>query len=121
MAKKSALRLRMGAEGDAVVLGVSARMRWAREATGISQHEMARRLGLNQAVLSFSETGKNEPEILLMQSYVNTLGITADFLLFGAFGPREMDRALKRELLLRRPELLAYQRGKGKNCQDTNQ
>lgn len=47
-------------------MSIAAAFAHARENAGLSQHEVARRLGINQATVSYWETGKTTPRGALL-------------------------------------------------------
>jgi transcriptional regulator with XRE-family HTH domain len=59
----------------------AARLKEFREAAGLSQHELARRAGVSQPVLSQYESGKRKPSLAHAAALAGALGLAVnDFL-----------------------------------------
>jgi transcriptional regulator with XRE-family HTH domain len=57
------------------------RLRAARETAGLSQREVAERLGYRQSLISNSETANRRLEIFELQEFAELYGVTLDVLL----------------------------------------
>ena len=57
------------------------RIKEARQASGISQKELASRLGIAPATLSGYESGAHDPKSELLSEIANICGVSVDFLL----------------------------------------
>ena len=63
--------------------GLGARLRAAREVSGFTLRETARRLGVSASFLSQLETGKSQPSVATLYSLTRLLGVTFDELFAG--------------------------------------
>lgn len=73
--------------GDPEVLdGIGARLREERVNAGISQRELARRLGLSASLISQLESGQSRPSVGTLYSIVTELGVSIDQVIRGAPG-----------------------------------
>ena len=68
-------------ENQQIYAEIGNRMRFARENGGISQLDMAQRIGCNKSHLSAVERGLNATNISFIIGYCNVLGVTPDQLL----------------------------------------
>lgn len=57
------------------------RIKELRESFGLSQDELASRIGTSQRQISFYENGKNEPTAHVLDALANALNTTSDYLL----------------------------------------
>jgi len=72
------------AKGDAEVLeGIGDRLREERVKAGISQRELARRLGLSASLISQLESGQSRPSVGTLYSIVTELGVSLDQVIRG--------------------------------------
>lgn len=71
-------------------IAVGARLRDARAATGISQHALARFVGISQPSLSHAESGIIVPELDTLEALALALGVRAGWLAFGE-EPRRLE------------------------------
>src|SRR5262245_27012683 len=72
------------AKGDAEVLeGIGDRLREERIKAGISQRELARRLGLSASRISQLESGQSRPSVGTLYSIVTELGVSLDQVIRG--------------------------------------
>ena len=62
-------------------------VRQARQRVGISQKDLARKVGITQAFLSEVETGTKSPSLLTAAKLARALGCTIDELLGGTVDP----------------------------------
>jgi transcriptional regulator with XRE-family HTH domain len=69
---------------------VPQRLRDAREASGLSLRQLARRLDISPSALSQIETGKSRPSVRTLYAVVSELGISLDEL-FGHHGSEEAE------------------------------
>ena len=60
---------------------IGLRIREFREARGLTQRQLARDIGVNEAVISNWETGKNRPNVDVLKKLCSSLGVSADALL----------------------------------------
>jgi len=83
------------AKGDAEVLeGIGDRLREERVKAGISQRELARRLGLSASLISQLESGQSRPSVGTLYSIVTELGVSLDQVIRGEdFAPGGGDAA----------------------------
>jgi len=66
-------------QGDPEVLeGIAQRLREERVKAGISQRELARRLGLSASLISQLESGQSRPSVGTLYSIVTELGVSLD-------------------------------------------
>ena len=73
--------------GDAEALhGIGDRLREERVRAGISQRELARRLGLSASLISQLESGQSRPSVGTLYSIVTELGVSLDSVIRGADG-----------------------------------
>lgn len=82
------------AKGDAKLLdAIGDRLREERVRAGISQRELARRLGLSASLISQLESGQSRPSVGTLYAIVTELGVSLDHVIRGADapGPRETD------------------------------
>jgi transcriptional regulator with XRE-family HTH domain len=63
------------------VTGLGARIRSAREAAGLSQPELARRVGTSQSQIWSWEAERKMPRLDSLALVATTLGVSADWLL----------------------------------------
>jgi transcriptional regulator with XRE-family HTH domain len=72
------------AKGDTTHLdGIGHRLREERIRTGISQRELARRLGLSASLISQLESGQSRPSVGTLYSIVTELGVSLDRIIKG--------------------------------------
>jgi len=64
----------MGELGD-----IGSRLREEREAAGISQRELARRLGVSASLISQIESGQSKPSVSTLYAIVTELGVSLDY------------------------------------------
>ncbi|MPZ87393.1 MAG: helix-turn-helix domain-containing protein [Nitriliruptorales bacterium] len=69
----------MGIDGE-----IGPRLRSERESRGLSQRELARRLGLSPSLISQIEKGQSRPSVSTLYAMVNELGLSLDELLLRA-------------------------------------
>jgi transcriptional regulator with XRE-family HTH domain len=62
---------------------IGARLREEREGRGISQRELARRLGLSASLISQIESGQSKPSVRTLYAIVTELGVSVDHLFQG--------------------------------------
>ena len=76
------------AKGDPTSLdGIGDRLREERVKSGLSQRELARRLGLSPSLISQLESGQSKPSVGTLYSIVTELGVSLDRVIRGdAFG-----------------------------------
>lgn len=75
-------------KGDAELLdGIGDRLREERVKVGISQRELARRLGLSPSLISQLESGQSRPSVGTLYSIVTELGLSLDHVIRGADFP----------------------------------
>jgi transcriptional regulator with XRE-family HTH domain len=75
---------RESAQGDPEALdGIGARLREERVRSGISQRELARRLGLSASLISQLESGQSRPSVGTLYSIVTELGVSIDRVIRG--------------------------------------
>jgi transcriptional regulator with XRE-family HTH domain len=84
-------------QGDPEVLdGIGSRLREERVKAGISQRELARRLGLSASLISQLESGQSRPSVGTLYSIVTELGVSLDSVIRGddavAVAPEPGDR-----------------------------
>lgn len=73
----------MGIDGE-----IGPRLRSERESRGLSQRELARRLGLSPSLISQIEKGQSRPSVSTLYAMVNELGLSLDeLLLHGSSAP----------------------------------
>lgn len=71
-------------QGDPEVLdGIGARLREERVRAGLSQRELARRLGLSASLISQLESGQSRPSVGTLYSIVTELGVSIDRVIRG--------------------------------------
>lgn len=71
-------------QGDAEALdGIGSRLREERVRAGISQRELARRLGLSASLISQLENGQSRPSVGTLYSIVTELGVSLDRVIRG--------------------------------------
>ncbi len=76
------------AKGDPKLLdGIGSRLREERVRAGISQRELARRLGLSASLISQLESGQSRPSVGTLYSIVTELGVSLDRVIRGADFP----------------------------------
>jgi transcriptional regulator with XRE-family HTH domain len=76
------------ARGDPEPLdGISERLREERVKAGISQRELARRLGLSASLISQLESGQSRPSVGTLYSIVTELGVSLDRVIRGDDAP----------------------------------
>jgi transcriptional regulator with XRE-family HTH domain len=74
----------------AAIDAIGDRLREARMKAGISQRELARRLGLSPSLISQLESGMSKPSVGTLYSVVTELGISLDSVIRGETEPTEM-------------------------------
>jgi transcriptional regulator with XRE-family HTH domain len=75
------------AKGDPEGLdGIGDRLREERARAGLSQRELARRLGLSPSLISQLESGQSRPSVGTLYSIVTELGVTLDQVIRGSDG-----------------------------------
>lgn len=75
-------------KGDATLLdAIGDRLREERVKAGISQRELARRLGLSPSLISQLESGQSRPSVGTLYSIVTELGVSLDHVIRGADFP----------------------------------
>lgn len=67
--------------------GIGPRLRGERVRVGLSQRELARRLGLSPSLISQLETGASKPSVGTLYAIVTELGVSLDRVLRGAGSP----------------------------------
>ena len=70
-----------------------------RREAGLSQAELAQRLGISASAMGMYEQGRREPSMETVVAMARVFGVTTDYLLTGAPGEQEQDF---QELLLNR-------------------
>lgn len=68
--------------------GIGDRLREERVRAGLSQRELARRLGLSASLISQLESGQSRPSVGTLYSIVTELGVSLDSVIRGADGDR---------------------------------
>jgi transcriptional regulator with XRE-family HTH domain len=68
---------------DAALEGIGDRLREERVKAGISQRELARRLGLSPSLISQLESGQSKPSVGTLYSIVTELGVSLDQVIRG--------------------------------------
>jgi transcriptional regulator with XRE-family HTH domain len=68
---------------DAALEGIGDRLREERVRAGISQRELARRLGLSPSLISQLESGQSKPSVGTLYSIVTELGVSLDQVIRG--------------------------------------
>ena len=63
-----------------------------RRARGLSQAELARRLGVSASAMGMYEQGRREPSAQTLVTIAQALGVTTDYLLTGIPGPGQEER-----------------------------
>lgn len=58
----------------------ASRLKYARETAEMSQREVARTIGISQAMICQYETGKSEPPIEMIGKLANLYGVSVNFL-----------------------------------------
>jgi len=96
------------AQGKAMVRHIGERLRWVREAYGLSQAEMARLFGIDQTTWGKWETGARALSIQKMPEVVARLKISVDYLIGNTLEGVERDLAIR--LAAAHPELAASRR-----------
>lgn len=75
-------------KGDATLLdAIGDRLREERVRAGISQRELARRLGLSPSLISQLESGQSRPSVGTLYSIVTELGVSLDHVIRGSDFP----------------------------------
>ncbi len=73
---------------------IGTRIREERERVGISQRELARRIGLSASMISQLESGQSKPSVSTLYAIVTELGVSLDDVFRGTEGmSRSSDRA----------------------------
>lgn len=54
---------------------------YLRKEKGLGQVQLAKELGVSNAVISFWETGRNEPTLYMLKKIAKYFNVSADFLL----------------------------------------
>lgn len=67
----------------------STNLRDARKKAGLTQLQLAEKVGTTKSTISLYESGKREPDILRLKDLAHALGVSCDFLL-GIDEPPEM-------------------------------
>ena len=83
---------------------IGQRLRWAREALGLSQEEVARRVGVHQTAWSLYERGLRMPDQFEVPRLAAKLQISLPYILGG--GLQGVERELAIRLAARHPELV---------------
>jgi transcriptional regulator with XRE-family HTH domain len=79
-------------QGEAEVLdSIGERLREERVRAGISQRELARRLGLSASLISQLESGQSRPSVGTLYSIVTELGVSLDHVIRGGDHPDAVD------------------------------
>ena len=85
---------------DATAVNLGLRLRTARQKSGMTLRELARRLGVSPSFLSQIENGKSQPSVATLYSMAQTLDVSIDHLFEGtssAPAPAEPDVAAPEE------------------------
>ena len=69
--------------------GIGSRLREERRRSGLSQRELARRLGVSASLISQIETGQSKPSVGTLYAIVTELGVSLDRLFQHADGPAD--------------------------------
>lgn len=86
---------------DPLVLDrIGARLRDERVRAGISQRELARRLGLSASLISQLESGQSKPSVGTLYAIVTELGVSLDRVIRGEEFPEDTDRDVPAESLV---------------------
>ena len=64
----------------------------ARRSRGLSQAELARRLGISPSAMGMYEQGRREPSAQMLVDLARTLEVSTDYLLTGVPGPGEQEQ-----------------------------
>src|SRR5947208_2835425 len=64
--------------------GIGERLRQERQRRGVSQRELARRLGVSASLISQIETGRSKPSVGTLYAVVTELGMSLDEVFAGA-------------------------------------
>lgn len=76
------------AKADPALLdGIGHRLREERQRAGLSQRELARRLGLSASLISQLESGQSRPSVGTLYAIVTELGVSLDRVIKGADAP----------------------------------
>lgn len=114
----------LDAEG-AVTDGIGKRLRDAREESGLSLRELARRIGTSASLVSQIETEKVRPSVSSLYAIVSELGVSMDAIVFGTErvepgtteggteGPQSLVSAADQPLIQRRETRQAIRFGSG--------
>lgn len=86
------------------------RIREARIAAGLTQDQLAKKLGIRNTTLSGYETGVHDPKSNMLAEIAGICGVTVDFLLGVAPEPKEKEPAHMDGLADDESELLAIYR-----------
>ncbi|HEV8563947.1 MAG TPA: helix-turn-helix domain-containing protein [Actinomycetota bacterium] len=65
---------------------IGTRLREQRDRVGISQRELARRIGLSASMISQIESGQSKPSVSTLYDIVNELGVSVDDIFSGGNG-----------------------------------
>lgn len=77
-------------DGSEALHGIGARLREERARAGLSQRELARRLGLSPSLISQLESGLSKPSVGTLYSIVTELGVSLDHIIRGEdFAPSQ--------------------------------
>lgn len=78
------------------------RLKQARKAAGMTQKEVAERLGITESTYCGYETGKRQPDAVKISAIARVLGVSGDYLLGLEEGqpPLSTETEQERELLL---------------------
>jgi transcriptional regulator with XRE-family HTH domain len=66
---------------------IGTRLREKRDSVGISQRELARRIGLSASMISQIESGQSKPSVSTLYDIVTELGVSVDDIFGGGNGP----------------------------------
>ena len=70
---------------------IGERVRSARKAAGLSQADLARRIGVSQPAIATWESGVHDPRRVVMEKLADALSISPEWLAAGARSPSEAD------------------------------
>jgi transcriptional regulator with XRE-family HTH domain len=82
---------------------IGARLRWAREALGLTRAQLSVRIGCRPWMVGAMESGNRVPSVFLAMSICHSLGISPQYLLWGIL--QECERELTARLSRAHPEL----------------
>lgn len=72
------------------------RVKRLREAMGLTQRELAERIGTSSGLISFIERDKNKPSYEVIRRLSEVLGTTTDYLIYGEDLVNRLERVLER-------------------------